>query len=76
LNRKNERWWWCTAVSLHHLWYSKVKPQVERDAMLDQMVADAQHKKQEEEQHQVGRGQGFEQFLVVKKFQLYVYTHR
>ena len=42
--------------------------------MLDQMVADAQHKKQEEEQHQVGRGQGFEQFLVVKKFQLYVYT--
>ena len=35
--------------------------------MLDQMVADAQHKKQEEEQHQVGRGQGFEQVFGCKE---------
>jgi len=34
--------------------------------MLDQMVADAQHKKQEEEQHQVGRGQGFDQVFGCK----------
>jgi len=45
--------------------------------MLDQMVADAQHKKQEEEQHQVGRGQGFEQVFGCKEvLQLYVCTHR
>ena len=31
----------------------QAQPQFEREPMLDQMVADAQHKKQEEEQHQV-----------------------